>query len=83
LNGWKQVGNANWELGDGTVRADAGTGFLLTEAVYDDFDLDLFHIGHHHGTPPTSPRVLSRATVLSTASRCRACSGTRLPHCQL
>jgi hypothetical protein len=41
LNGWKQVGNANWELADGTVRADAGTGFLLTDAVYDDFDLDL------------------------------------------
>lgn len=41
LDGWKQVGNANWELADGTVRADAGTGFLLTDAVYTDFDLDL------------------------------------------
>ena len=41
LDGWKQVGNANWELADGTVRADAGTGFLLTGSVYTDFDLDL------------------------------------------
>jgi 3-keto-disaccharide hydrolase len=41
LDGWKQVGNANWELADHTVRADAGTGFLLTESAYADFDLDL------------------------------------------
>ena len=41
LDGWKQVNNANWELADGTVRADAGTGFLLTDSSYTDFDLDL------------------------------------------
>jgi len=41
LDGWTQVGNANWELADGTVRADAGTGFLLTDSAYADFDLDL------------------------------------------
>ena len=41
LDGWKQVGNANWELADDTVRADAGTGFLLTDSAYADFDLDL------------------------------------------
>lgn len=41
LAGWNQVGDANWQLMDGAVAADAGTGFLLTAASYTDFDLDL------------------------------------------
>src|SRR6185436_20415272 len=30
LSGWTQVGDANWQLADGAVAADSGTGFLLT-----------------------------------------------------
>src|SRR5688572_22473805 len=41
LAGWNRVGDANWELKDGAVAADSGTGFLLTAASYADFDLDL------------------------------------------
>jgi hypothetical protein len=41
LAGWTQVGDANWQLTDGAVAADSGTGFLLTAASYADFDLDL------------------------------------------
>jgi hypothetical protein len=41
LMGWTQVGDANWQLGDGAVQADMGSGFLLTNAIYDDFDLQL------------------------------------------
>ena len=41
LAGWTQVGDANWQLQDGAVAADSGTGFLLTAAPYADFDLDL------------------------------------------
>lgn len=41
LAGWGQVGDANWQLMDGAVAADSGTGFLLTTASYADFDLDL------------------------------------------
>ena len=41
LAGWNQVGDANWELTDGAIAADTGTGFLLTTASYEDFDLDL------------------------------------------
>jgi 3-keto-disaccharide hydrolase len=41
LSGWTQVGDANWQLKDGAVAADSGTGFLLTAASYADFDLDL------------------------------------------
>jgi hypothetical protein len=41
LAGWGQDGDANWELVDGAVAADSGTGFLLTAASYADFDLDL------------------------------------------
>jgi 3-keto-disaccharide hydrolase len=39
LDGWMRVGDANWQLGDGVVQADMGTGFLVTNASYDDFDL--------------------------------------------
>jgi hypothetical protein len=41
LSGWTRVGDANWQLMDGAVAADSGTGFLLTTASYADFDLDL------------------------------------------
>jgi hypothetical protein len=41
LAGWHRVGDANWEINDGAVTADSGTGFLLTTASYADFDLDL------------------------------------------
>ena len=41
LVGWTRVGDANWQLMDGAVAADSGTGFLLTSASYADFDLDL------------------------------------------
>ena len=41
LAGWTQVGDANWQLQDGAVAADSGTGFLLTAASYADFDIDL------------------------------------------
>ena len=41
LDGWKPVGDANWQLADGgTVRSDAGNGFLVTNAFYTDFDLE-------------------------------------------
>jgi 3-keto-disaccharide hydrolase len=41
LKGWTMVGDANWRLVDGTVEADSGTGFLLSNESYSDFDLDL------------------------------------------
>ena len=41
LEAWEQVGDANWQLTEGAVAADSGTGFLLTAASYGDFDLDL------------------------------------------
>ena len=39
LDGWREVGNANWELTDGTVSADSGSGFLVTEDSYGDFEM--------------------------------------------
>jgi hypothetical protein len=41
LAGWTQVGDANWQIKDGAVAADSGTGFLLTAASYADFDLEV------------------------------------------
>jgi hypothetical protein len=35
------IGDANWEIVDGAVRANSGNGFLVTQATYDDFDLEL------------------------------------------
>ena len=41
LDGWNVLGNANWELADGAVQADSGSGFLVTEDSYADFELTL------------------------------------------
>jgi hypothetical protein len=41
LDGWTKVGDANWQLADNAVKADGGTGFLLTAKAYADFDLQL------------------------------------------
>jgi hypothetical protein len=41
FDGWTRVGDANWQLTDGAAAADSGTGFLLSQASYADFDLEL------------------------------------------
>ncbi len=41
LDGWNQIGDANWELADGAVQADSGSGFLVTPRSYGDFQLTL------------------------------------------
>ena len=41
LSRFNPIGDANWEVVDGTVRANSGNGFLVTVASYDDFDLEL------------------------------------------
>lgn len=41
LDGWNPIGNANWELEDGAVQADSGSGFLVSARSYDDFELTL------------------------------------------
>jgi hypothetical protein len=38
---WNAIGDANWELVDGAVRASGGNGFLVSDASYGDFDLSL------------------------------------------
>ena len=41
LDGWRVLGDANWELADGAVSADSGNGFLVTGVSYGDFELTL------------------------------------------
>ena len=41
LDGWNILGDANWELADGAVQADSGSGFLVTPESYGDFQLTL------------------------------------------
>lgn len=38
---WNAVGDANWAIVDGAVRADSGNGFLVSAGTYDDFELTL------------------------------------------
>jgi hypothetical protein len=56
LDGWGRVGDANWQIIDGAMQADMGTGFLLTNGVYDDFDLEL----EFWDTPDTNSGVFIR-----------------------
>lgn len=39
LNAFTPVGDANWEIADGAVQANKGTGFLVTKASYGDFEM--------------------------------------------
>ena len=41
LNNFNPIGDANWELADGAVGADSGSGFLVTKESYGDFELTL------------------------------------------
>jgi hypothetical protein len=41
LKGWNTVGDANWNVADGVVQADKGSGFLVTPASYRDFQITL------------------------------------------
>src|SRR5919197_3244819 len=41
LNGWNAVGDANWNVADGVVQANKGTGYLVTSASYRDFQITL------------------------------------------
>jgi hypothetical protein len=39
LRGWTVVGDANWQVVDGAVQANRGTGFLVTPMSYRNFEL--------------------------------------------
>jgi hypothetical protein len=39
LKEWNAIGDANWNVADGVVQADKGTGFLVTPASYRDFQI--------------------------------------------
>ncbi len=39
LSAFNQVGNANWTIVDDAVQADKGTGFLVTKASYENFEM--------------------------------------------
>lgn len=41
LDGWTALGDANWELGEGAVSANSGSGFLVSNQAYGDFELTL------------------------------------------
>ena len=41
LNNFNQIGDAYWEIADGAVGADSGSGFLVTKESYGDFELTL------------------------------------------
>jgi Domain of Unknown Function (DUF1080) len=41
LKGWNVVGDATWNVADGVVQADKGSGFLVTPASYRDFQITL------------------------------------------
>lgn len=41
LDGWRVLGTANWQLGEGAVTATSGSGFLVSDRSYDDFELSV------------------------------------------
>src|SRR6267142_1805205 len=39
LDGWDQIGDANWRVTDGALVADKGNGFLVSKTAYGDFQI--------------------------------------------
>jgi hypothetical protein len=39
LNGWNEVGNANWDVVDGVIQASSGNGNLVSTASYGDVQI--------------------------------------------
>ncbi len=39
MNAFTPLGDANWRVTEGAVQADSGSGFLVSKASYDDFEL--------------------------------------------
>jgi hypothetical protein len=39
LDGWNQIGDANWRVAEGALVADKGNGFLVTKNTYGDFQI--------------------------------------------
>ncbi len=39
LNNWTAIGNANWRLYEGSVQAEIGNGFLVSNKTYQDFQI--------------------------------------------
>ena len=39
LNGWNQIGTANWKVANGVVEATSGNGMLVTPVNYTNFEL--------------------------------------------
>jgi len=39
LDGWDQIGDANWRVSDGALVADKGNGFLVSKNAYGNFQL--------------------------------------------
>ena len=39
LNSFNQVGTANWQIVDGVVQANMGTGYLVSKESYTDFEI--------------------------------------------
>jgi len=53
LDNWNQVGDANWQLVDGVVQADKGSGFLVSK-----------YGCRHYPSPATSRLFISRENLL-------------------
>jgi len=39
LNSWSAIGNANWRLSEGNAQAELGSGFLVSNKSYQDFQI--------------------------------------------
>lgn len=39
LNGFTAIGNANWKVADGAIEATSGTGFLVSNGSYKNFEM--------------------------------------------
>ena len=79
LDGWRVLGNANWELADGTVSANSGNGFLVSEESLRRLRVEARVLGRRarQTAAYSSAAPIPRASTIET--RMRSISTTPAP----
>jgi hypothetical protein len=66
--GWNRTGNANWRVEDGALVADRGTGFLVSEESFADFELRAEFFADAHTNSGIFIRAQDRNAIASATS---------------
>ncbi len=63
LNSFNVIGTANWEIVDGAVQANMGTGYLVSKETYTDFEIKVEFWTSNNGNSGVYMRCMDGAKI--------------------